>query len=318
MARHGLGARSYSPTALQDYARCPYRFFLRAIHGLSPREVPEAIDDLDPLQRGSLFHEAQFELFVRLRERGLLPVRSSNLEAAWEQLDAVLVDVAARYREDLAPAIERVWEDGIGSIRADLREWLRRASEDDAGFVPWRFELSFGLARRPERRHKDPDSVPQAVSLDCGLQLRGSIDLVERHPSGRARVTDHKSGKAEGKKDEVVRGGKSLQPLLYALAAEKLLAGEAQVASGRLYFCTSNGGFVAREVALNERARALAVQVADEIGGALSRPFLPAAPEKNGCNHCDYRVVCGPYEERRSAGKPQDRVESLLALRDLP
>ena len=37
MARHALAARSYSPTALQAYARCPYRFFLHAIHGLAPR-----------------------------------------------------------------------------------------------------------------------------------------------------------------------------------------------------------------------------------------------------------------------------------------
>jgi hypothetical protein len=39
MSRHTLGSRSYSPTALQNYARCPYRFFLQAIHGLAPREV---------------------------------------------------------------------------------------------------------------------------------------------------------------------------------------------------------------------------------------------------------------------------------------
>jgi len=318
MATHQLGARSYSPTALQDYARCPYRFFLRAIHRLSPREVPAAIDELDPLQRGSLFHDAQFELFERLRQRGLLPVRSGNLEAAWEQLDAVLAEVAARYQDELAPAIPRVWEDGIASIRSDMREWLRRASEDDAGYVPWRFELSFGLAGRPERRHEDTESVAQAVPLDCGIQLRGSIDLVERDPSGMARVTDHKTGRAEGKKNEVVRGAKSLQPLLYALAAEKLLADEAEVASGRLYFCTSYGGFTAREVVLNDSTRELAAQIAGEIGEALSGPSLPAAPEKDACAYCDYRIVCGPYEEIRSAGKPQGRLESLLALRDLP
>ena len=33
----------------------PYRFFLQTIYGLAPREIPEAIDELDPLQRGSLW-----------------------------------------------------------------------------------------------------------------------------------------------------------------------------------------------------------------------------------------------------------------------
>ena len=35
--KHALNSRSYSPTALQNYARCPYRFFLQAVHGLSAR-----------------------------------------------------------------------------------------------------------------------------------------------------------------------------------------------------------------------------------------------------------------------------------------
>ena len=89
MARHTLSVRSYSPTALQSYARCPYRFFLYAIHGLAPREVPEAIDELDPLQRGSLIHDVQFKLLAHLREEHLLPVRPSNLDQAWQKLDTV-------------------------------------------------------------------------------------------------------------------------------------------------------------------------------------------------------------------------------------
>ena len=227
----------------------------------------------------------------------------------------IIAEVAARYRDDLAPAIDRVWEDGVAAIRADLREWLRRASEDDSGYVPWYFELSFGLEHRPERRQADPQSVPGAVDLDCGIQLRGSIDLVERHPSGMARVTDHKTGKADGKPTQLIAGGKSLQPLLYALAAEKLFAGQAKISSGRLYFCTSAGGFAEQVVVLDDQARAAAVQVAEAIGDAVAQPFLPAAPDKRQCDLCDFRVVCGPYEERRAARKPQGNLEPLLALR---
>jgi ATP-dependent helicase/nuclease subunit B len=120
---HGLDARSYSPTALQYYAGCPYKFFLQAIHRLAPREVPEAIDELDPLQRGSLVHDIQFELFARLRAQKLLPVRPRHLEQARHVLATVVEEVAASYYEDLAPAIDRIWEDSIASIRADLGEW---------------------------------------------------------------------------------------------------------------------------------------------------------------------------------------------------
>jgi hypothetical protein len=43
------------------------------------------------------------------------------------------------------------------------------------------------------------------------------------------RVTDHKSGKFDGNLRQVIDGGKTLQPVLYALAAEKLFAGEGTV-----------------------------------------------------------------------------------------
>jgi|SRR5665648_63497 len=99
-------------------------------------------------------------------------------------LDKVIAEIAARYYDDLAPAIDRVWEDGIASIEADLREWLRRASEDTSGYAPLYFEMSFGLKGRGKKRLADPHSVDEPVALDCGIQLRGSIDLVEHHPSG--------------------------------------------------------------------------------------------------------------------------------------
>jgi RecB family exonuclease len=317
MAKHALRVRSYSPTALQSYACCPYQFFLKAIHGFAPREVPEAIDELDPLQRGSLIHDVQFKLFARLREERLLPVRPNNLDRAWQKLDTVIAEVAARYRDDLAPAIDRVWEDGAAAMRADLREWLRRTSEDGSGYVPWHFELSFGLEHRPERRETDPESVPVAVDLDCGIQLRGSIDLVERCPPRRVRVTDHKTGKATGEADQLIDGGKSLQPVLYALAAEKLFPHEA-VSSGRLYFCTSTGGYIERVVPLDEQSRDAINRVAETVGEAIAQPFLPAAPEKGQCDRCDYRCVCGPHEERRTARKAPARLKPLLAIRALP
>jgi ATP-dependent helicase/nuclease subunit B len=316
MAKHALSDRSYSPTTLQNFSRCPYSFFIHAIQGISPRDIPIAIDDLDPLQRGSLIHDIQFELFARLRSESLLPVRPGNLERARLLLEEVITEVASRHEDDLAPAIDQVWKNAVAAIRADLREWLRRMSEDTSGFVPRHFELSFGLPHwRAPYRDSDRRSVPEAVGLDCGIQLRGSIDLVERHPSGLFRVIDHKTGKCAGANDLVIEGGKSLQPVLYALAAEKLLAGEGEVSEGRLYFCTSAGQFSEQVVALDERARNAAVEVATAIGQAIERPFLPAAPSEGQCEGCDYRAVCGPYEELRSARKPQGDLELLQGLR---
>ncbi len=310
---HQLDTRSFSPTALQHYATCPYKFFLYAVHRLAPREVPQAIDELSPLQRGSLVHDVQFELFGQLEKNGLLPVTRENLETAREILDAAVDEVAARYRDTLAPAIERVWEDGVAGVRADLREWLRRTTEDESGFVPWRFELSFGLARR---RTRDARSVTEPVPLECGIRLRGSIDLLEGC-GDRLRATDHKTGKDRIPAKAIIGGGETLQPVLYALAAEKLFP-DAEVEGGRLYFCTSAGGFSIRDVPLDEAARRSAATLAGVIDTALSVPFLPAAPSEGACRWCDFRVVCGPYEEVRTARKPRAEIAPLEMLRDLP
>ena len=45
--------------------------------------------------------------------------------------------------------------------------------------------------------------------------------------------------------------------------------------------------------------------------------FLPAAPAKDACRWCDYRPVCGPYEEQRVRRKPKDRLADLQRLRGL-
>jgi ATP-dependent helicase/nuclease subunit B len=313
LARHQPGARSYSPTALQNFAACPYRFFLQAIHRLEPREESEAIEVIDPLTRGALFHEVQFEVLSALKERHALPVTRETLSAALGVLNETLEQVTDRYREELAPAIERVWRDGIESIRRDLHEWLRRAAQDPDRWRPEHFELAFGLS---DRAQSDPASAARAVSLDGGLTLRGSIDLVEQNPAGRLRVTDHKTGRVRAEKQFVIGGGKILQPVLYGLAAERVLG--KPVESGRLYYCTAAGNYEERIVALDEAAHAAAGELAAVIGGALSEGFLPAAPDRDECRFCDYRRVCGPYEEIRTALKPAARLSALKRLREMP
>jgi ATP-dependent helicase/nuclease subunit B len=315
LAAHQLDARAFSPTALQHFAACPYRFLLQAIHRLEPREEPVAIERLDPLTRGEIFHDIQFEALTRLREAGLLPVTEAGLDAARAILDAAVETVAKRHHDELAPAIERVWDDAITALRADLREWLRRAAADADGWTPLRFELAFGLADRA-RTYADPASVPEPVTVLDGLRLRGSIDLVERHARGTVRATDHKTGKVYAKEDVVVGGGLVLQPVLYALACEQLLP--EPVESGRLYYCTTDGGYTERLVPLDPDSRAAARAVVDVVGRALSAGFLPAAPAKGACRWCDYRPVCGPYEELRTSRKPADRLADLTRLRSMP
>jgi RecB family exonuclease len=315
IARHQFGNRPFSASALQLFADCPYRFFLSAVMRLEQRQEPAAIEVIDPLTRGSLFHEAQFEILTALRSKDLLPLRPESLAVAFQLVEQAIGHLSDSYEDKLAPAIPRVWIDGVNSIRADLREWLRRMTESNEPWVPHKFELSFGLGDYGPP-HRDPDSVDTAVDLIGDLKLRGSIDMVERQGPNHYRVTDHKTGKARAEKDTVVGGGKYLQPLLYALACAKLLSGK--VDSGRLYYCTADGGFEQRIVPLNEENINSLNSILSTIRQSLIDGFLPAAPDKDACRWCDYLAVCGAYEEKRTKDKPKDRLIQIKALRKLP
>ncbi|MBS2014168.1 MAG: PD-(D/E)XK nuclease family protein [Deltaproteobacteria bacterium] len=307
---HMLDKRSYSPTALQNFAACPYRFYLSAVLKLAPREELAPIEDLDPLTRGSLTHEVMYELLTRLHAKELLPVTRPRLEEARAILEDVLGAVAARERDRLSPAIDRVWDDAIAGIAADLREWLRRMTEEP-DWTPAHFELSFGLK---EPRAQDAMSKDDAVTIEAGIQLRGSIDLVEKNDAGRLRATDYKTGKVRAKKGDVIAKGEILQPVFYALVLERLFTG-GKVDGGRLYYCTTAGDFTKIDIPLDDQARAAARVVAKTVGDAVAVGFLPTAPAKDACRYCDYRPVCGPYEEIRTKRKPADRLKDLVALR---
>ena len=126
---------------------------------------------------------------TRLKKKKLLPLNEKNIDQAIAIADEVLDNESADYEDELAPAIPKVWEDGINAIRADLREWLRRGVDQDEGWIPHLFELSFGLADR-EREDEDPASVDEPVEILDKLKLRGSIDLVEKQSDGRLRATE--------------------------------------------------------------------------------------------------------------------------------
>src|SRR5207302_7952993 len=100
-----LTARPYSLSALQKFASCPYQFLLSAIHRLEPPPDIEPLQKLDPLTRGSIFHDAQAQYFRALQAQGRLPVGEADIAVALATLDGVIAEVAAKYEEVLAPAI---------------------------------------------------------------------------------------------------------------------------------------------------------------------------------------------------------------------
>jgi hypothetical protein len=316
LAAQRLGARPYSLTALQRYSQCPYQFLMAAVYRLAPLEAPAPLQKMDPLTRGDLFHQMQASALRKLQSDGLLPLSMARLAAAQQRLAAAIREVHDREYDRLNPAIERVWKDEIDAMTQDLRTWLEKLAEEGAEWTPERFEFAFGLNDLDGR---DEHSTAEPALIDGRFKLRGSIDMIERHQQTKfLRVTDHKTGKNRTRPGTtVVDGGKVLQPVIYGLALKALFPDDT-VYSGRLFFCTNAGGFTPYEIPLMGDAPRRGLEVLDIIDRAVESGALAARPAHDACEWCDFQVVCGRDEPRRTRRKDPARFADLDALRKMP
>jgi ATP-dependent helicase/nuclease subunit B len=304
-----LGVRPYSVSALQNYAYCPYRFLLSAMYHLEAMEEPEPLQRMDPLTKGSLFHEVLAEFFRALQQRKMT-IATKSVDAVLEVLDATLTRVAENYAERLAPAVDRVWQDEIAGIRTDLHIWARDLATG-TGWEPWLFEFAFGLPDAPGR---DPNSQREPVTIDGRFILRGAIDLVERKPGTNIlRVTDHKTSKNRSERGAIIGHGQQLQPVIYSLAVEA--ATGCTVETARFSYCTTAGGFTEHHVPINDRTRGMGIEALEIIDRAVELGMLPPAPAEKACGFCDFLPVCGPNQERRARRKSHKEIADLIELR---
>lgn len=316
LASQRLGARPYSLTALQRYAACPYQFLMAAVYRLAPLDAPAPLQKMDPLTRGDLFHQIQAAALRRLQAEGLLPLSAANLAAAQQRLTMAIREVHDREYDRLHPAIDRVWRDEIALMTQDLHTWLEKLADEGADWTPERFEFSFGL---PDMEGRDAHSVAEPALIDGRFKLRGSVDMIERHrKTGFLRVTDHKTGKNRTRSGQtVVDGGRVLQPVIYGLALKALFP-EETVFSGRLFFCTTAGGFQPYEIPLMGDAPKRGIEVLEIVDRAIENGALAARPAHEACKWCDFQVVCGRGEEQRTRRKDAKLFSDLDALRKLP
>jgi hypothetical protein len=206
-----------------------------------------------------------------------------------------------------------VWADEIEGARVDLRGWLAKVMGESATWALHRAEWGFGV---PRDEGADPESTPEPARLFDRFLVRGRIDSIERHrESGAFRVTDLKTGTDETRPFLVIGGGETLQPALYALALES--AAPREVAEGRLFFCTTKGGFSEHVVTLDDEARRRAREVLEIIDRAIERGFLAPLPREGACARCAYQAVCGPEADVRAARKDHRRSGDPGVIQDL-
>ncbi|MFN8613959.1 MAG: PD-(D/E)XK nuclease family protein [Vulcanimicrobiota bacterium] len=285
--RHWPERRPYSPSSLQKFAECPYKFWLYTGYRLNPREEPQELQEMDPLTRGNFVHAVH----ARLVWRG-----PADLNTQLQRLAEESARVAEEYAELLNPLVPRIFADEVAMLTQEMSEWLRRVYEPDweARYA----ELAFNLSGDLER---DPASQPDPAEVGHGYRLRGSIDRVEVHSQGSLRLVDLKTGRSRPSQDFRLGKGEALQPVLYALAVQAAL--NAPVLESRLDYMTTRGNFAQLKLTAIEEASQLLWQALETLSQAMKAGNLAAFPKADGCRLCDYQAVCGPQAQLRARHK---------------
>lgn len=287
-----------SPTALETWAACPYRYFLAHVLRLGALDTPEEMFSISALDRGTLGHEI-LERFIReSRQGGNLPAPGQPWGPGDHQR---LMSIAAQsFQEAETHGVtgkRLLWEMVKTEILSDLETFLeadsllREASET----ADVRVETRFGFGR---------DST-EVIDPDSGIRFRGMIDRMDISGDGKAvLVVDYKTGSADpykGLDDDPIDQGRRLQLGVYSLAA-RVLFPEADSVSAAYWFSTNRGRFQfapathfnITDEAVAKRFREGVAGIADGINAGIfpANPGPPARYGPSNCQYCDFDVVC--------------------------
>jgi ATP-dependent helicase/DNAse subunit B len=217
--------RILSPTALESYIACPFKFFLR--HGLGLELLEEPDEEIESTDRGLAFHRALARLHTQLREAGVHLPDDKVEDHVLRQLDRAIHEQASRS----SPAGEALWQiEGerlkrrgrryAGHWRAYVEPWLKRGLAPR----PELFEAGFGLPPEEGETSNPPLVIAQD---DVEVRISGRIDRIDvvELPDGGIGfwVIDYKTGRAAQYTGTDLQTFRKLQLTLYALAAEQVL-----------------------------------------------------------------------------------------------
>ena len=312
-----------SASRFEDYARCPYSFFLKRILELRIFEDERGItESMDPLERGTAVHAA-LESFLKNHAReGFASVPEERLRIALEEETRRELE---KQRPVGMPGL--LWEierDGLLSL---LRNWLKfeiARSDDDMRIA--RLEQPFGnFSEFPPFRPEVEKSY---------FEFCGRIDRVDISADGkRARLVDYKTGKRPGtmKSESLSRlmGGEKIQLAVYrgALAALDEFAAVESVEAEYLYLQPKDGQVRQSALAPDQMKAAFndlprVLRVVDSCmknGLFFARARSLVYPDGN-CEYCDFLPVCGKdraWREKQKAADPVIQDFLNLAINSL-
>lgn len=330
-ARFGrsLSASPISPTRLENWATCPFRYFLGYLLRLGALETPEDTATISPLERGSLIHRI-LERFIGgageddSRQNGGDSKDGGSDEDDRQRLLRIADEEFHQAELSGVTGKRLLWRLEQLNIRDDLLAFLEKDRDlrGREGILRTEVEARFGYGA----------ATPDVEDPDTGLRFRGSIDRLDMTGNPlTALVFDYKTGSPGPYKDledDPIDGGKRLQLGIYSLAARKLVPGAAQVKAA-YWFVTKRGDFQRvpedyfeiddEDTLARFREGVSAVVNGVEAGVFPARPGPGGSDETPNCRFCDFDSLCPSRRaEAWDAKKLDPRVAGYRQLAEPP
>jgi ATP-dependent helicase/nuclease subunit B len=293
----------WSASRLNDYGKCPFRYWVSHVLRAEPHVEPET--GLNPMVIGDTYHKA-LELFYRTLLARKLTLATTPQEQAMALFQSAANAALALLQQRPDVRHGEFWQFDRNEIifrlnRFFLKEW-QRAVADQEQFLPTMLEAGFGRL--------DAQPHPQlSVKLRNGkeIMIRGRIDRVDvaAHTIGssspKVRLIDYKSGSAAISRDDAL-SGRNIQLPLYALAVERAIMPGSKVASA-MYLSVSSGepsGRLSFESSAGDQQdddsvnliEVVEQHVRNFVGGIESGDFTVQPNGSAVCGKCNHRAVC--------------------------
>lgn len=284
-----LDLAPFSPTRLEDFATCPFRYFLRHELGCETVEEPERRSEISPLDRGSLVHGVLERFVGELIDRS---TAGAPLPAADEaaRLRDIALEECGHYEQAGLTGRRALWEVDRRIVLERLESERRRdADRRAAGVVPIGVERAFGDGEQP------PVEIAAGTTR---LRFRGKIDRIDREPDGSVSVVDYKTGSRRYDSDDPFDRGRHLQLAVYALAAAAAFfgGGDPPAVTARYRLLDQDGDEV--PFAFDETSRARLDEVLGTLVSTIASGCYPQHPGPriwggfDNCTRCDFRQLC--------------------------
>lgn len=316
----------FSPTRLETWAACPFRYFLADVLGIAALEQPEEIESISAMERGSLVHVI-LEKFIRaVQQPQTVPPPRQPWNEEQRSLLLQIADQAFRDAEQRGVTGKQLlWQVAKEEMRSDLIRFLQEDFKlrKKYNVSPHQVEAAFGPVR-PGRAGGPPQQPVEWSGRKAGpLRFRGFIDRIDLSPNGTdALVLDYKTGATNAYANmdrDPIQMGRRLQLPVYGLAARRLLGEDVNIHVA-YWFVSEKGNFKtrpARKAPLLEKMLGPFDDAVGTIADGINSGLFPANPGPNGenCRFCDFKRLCPTRRERSWRRKRRDRrLAPYLAL----